>query len=293
MGGGHDDNREFYAAIHNIWQDPYIIDADGTKRSKPFSQRLPKPIVYYLNAEFPSDLEHVAGQMANDWDAAFIGAVIAAMKGDDSDGDGLSDVWELTIGDGQIFDPNNPDTDGNGVSDGDEDHDGDGLTELEEHNASFVDGDGDGLWDEYEARTEGLDPQNADTDGDGLSDAFEDLDGDGDNEHAEQGYDVNALVSIRVREMLHAHTLESVGCTTPSCASWMFLHDSERAKAGMPTDYLKEQGMFQIRRNTCSKGGISHYLEKVARPTDLKLLSQAWKRLSKRRVPPFRTVIEM
>ena len=276
-----DDHREFYAAIHNIWQDPYIIDETGKKTVKPFYQRTPKPIVYYLNAEFPADLEHIAGQMANDWDKAFIGAVVAAMKSNDTDGDGLSDIWELSVGGGELFDPNNPDTNGDGVADGDEDSDGDGLTERQEHDAAFVDSDGDGLSDEYEAKSEGgaLDPSNPDSDGDGIQDAFEDIDGDGENEHAEQGYDVNALVEIKVRDMLHRVSLESVGCETADCAKWMYLHDTQRAEAGQPTDMLREQGMFQIRRNTCSKGGISHYLEKRARPEDLDVLLTAMEKV--------------
>ena len=78
VGGGHDENREFHASHHNIWRDPYTINADGEKVSKPFSQRTPKPIVYYLNVGFPEDLKDVAGQMSTDWDAAFFGAVVAA-----------------------------------------------------------------------------------------------------------------------------------------------------------------------------------------------------------------------
>jgi len=41
----------------------------------------------------------------------------------DSDGDGLPDPWEILLG----LDPHNPDTDGNGILDGDEDSDHDGL----------------------------------------------------------------------------------------------------------------------------------------------------------------------
>ncbi|MGB0648392.1 MAG: zinc-dependent metalloprotease, partial [Bradymonadia bacterium] len=78
VGGGHDENREFHASHHNIWRDPFYVNADGEKVSKPFSQRTPKPIVYYLNVGFPEDLKDVAGQMSTDWDAAFFGAVVAA-----------------------------------------------------------------------------------------------------------------------------------------------------------------------------------------------------------------------
>ena len=69
---------------------------------------------------------------------------------DDPDGDGLTNEVETTIG----TDVNNPDTDGDGIDDGDEDADGDGLTNIEEVLL-------------------GTDPTNPDTDGDGYSDGEE------------------------------------------------------------------------------------------------------------------------
>ena len=41
----------------------------------------------------------------------------------DTDGDGMSDAFEIAHG----FEPNNPDQDGNGILDGDDDWDGDGI----------------------------------------------------------------------------------------------------------------------------------------------------------------------
>ncbi|MHA2092899.1 MAG: hypothetical protein ACW98K_18800 [Candidatus Kariarchaeaceae archaeon] len=88
-------------------------------------------------------------------------------------------------------DPNNPDTDGDGLSDGDEvnihgtdplnpDTDGDGLSDGDEfiiYKTSFLDkepdSDGDGLLDALEIVDYGTDPYNPDTDGDGLSDGDE------------------------------------------------------------------------------------------------------------------------
>jgi hypothetical protein len=55
----------------------------------------------------------------------------AAPPLDDSDGDGLPDECEITIFN---TDPAGPDTDGDTTPDPDEDHDGDGLTNLEEQN---------------------------------------------------------------------------------------------------------------------------------------------------------------
>lgn len=91
----------------------------------------------------------------------------------DSDGDGLNDLFELNK---TLTDPNNPDTDGNGISDADEDNDNDGLTNIEEQeagtNPQYKDTDHDGLNDIDELK-QGTDPLNADTDGDGYEDGFE------------------------------------------------------------------------------------------------------------------------
>ncbi len=85
------------------------------------------------------------------------------------------------------LDPLNPDTDGDGISDGDEvnlfgtnphynDSDGDGVTDKEELELGTdplnPDTDGDGLSDGEELEL-GTDPLNPDTDGDGISDGDE------------------------------------------------------------------------------------------------------------------------
>lgn len=125
----------------------------------------------------------------------------------DSDEDGVSDAVEMIIG----TDPENPDSDGDGLTDGEElythmtnpliaDTDDDGLTDGEEVNTYgtdpnnqdtdgdlFYDGgeiirgtdplnpdtDGDGLLDGDEEYVYGTDPLNPDTDGDGVSDGDE------------------------------------------------------------------------------------------------------------------------
>jgi hypothetical protein len=112
-------------------------------------------------------------------------------------------------------DPLNPDTDGDGLTDGEErvigsdptkpDTDGDGLTDKEERDLGtdpfLVDTDGDGLTDFEEVRIYRTDPTKADTDGDGLDDGEEitrgtnprrrDTDGDGllDGEEVRRGTD--------------------------------------------------------------------------------------------------------
>ena len=109
----------------------------------------------------------------------------AAQEGErDSDGDGLTDKFELEIG----TDPNNPDTDSDGLSDGEEvlrrntdplnpDSDGDQLSdgaEVLDHNTDPLkpDTDEDQLIDGEEIRL-GTDPRNPDTDSDGLLDGVE------------------------------------------------------------------------------------------------------------------------
>ena len=74
-------------------------------------------------------------------------------------------------------DPLKADTDENGINDGDEDLDKDGLTNIKEcelgTDPNTADTDGDGLSDGAEANTYGTDPLKYDTDGDNVSDGDE------------------------------------------------------------------------------------------------------------------------
>ncbi len=104
----------------------------------------------------------------------------------DTDGDGLDDHTEIFR---EGTDPLDPDSDGDGLDDGEEindygtdpfevDTDGDGLTDGEEVNDHgsdplVADSDGDGLTDGEEVNDHGSDPTLADTDGDGLDDDAE------------------------------------------------------------------------------------------------------------------------
>ncbi len=103
----------------------------------------------------------------------------------DKDNDGLGKCDEKSIG----TDPNNPDTDGDGLNDGEEyltyktdplkvDTDGDGLNDFAEvktykTNPLVVDTDGDGLTDGDEVMKYKTDPLVKDTDKDGLTDGDE------------------------------------------------------------------------------------------------------------------------
>jgi len=105
--------------------------------------------------------------------------------GNDDDGDGLTNDEEVVIG----TDPLDPDTDNDGLSDGEEvivigtdpldpDTDDDGLSDGDEVNTYGTDpldpdSDDDGLLDGAEVQTYGTDPLDADTDDDGLGDGTE------------------------------------------------------------------------------------------------------------------------
>lgn len=108
---------------------------------------------------FPDDLEIVYGTDINNGD---------------TDSDGLSDYQEVYI---FGLDPTTQDTDGNGVLDGDEDFDGDGMSNLSEAvlqtDPYLADTDGDGIDDGEEENTYYTNPLEADTDGDGADDGKE------------------------------------------------------------------------------------------------------------------------
>jgi MYXO-CTERM domain-containing protein len=141
-----------------------------------------------------------------DWDADTDGDGLINALDPDSDDDGLLDGTELGVTepdddtDMDVFvpdedpstttDPTDPDTDGGGVADGDEDTDLDGAIDDGEtdpldpsDDVPPADTDGDGLSDELEGEL-GTDPDDADSDDDGVLDGDEpnfssDTDGDG------------------------------------------------------------------------------------------------------------------
>ncbi len=92
----------------------------------------------------------------------------------DTDGDLLDDYYEVFV---TGTDPTLIDTDENGITDGDEDFDEDGLTNLQEYELGTEpyndDTDGDGLNDGEEINTYNTDPLKKDTDDDGLEDGDE------------------------------------------------------------------------------------------------------------------------
>ncbi|MCI8407780.1 MAG: VWA domain-containing protein [Lachnospiraceae bacterium] len=121
---------------------------------------------YNIDKEKDTDNDNVPDYIEN-----LLGTDITS---DDTDGDGLSDYIEIYI---TGTDPIYVDTDENGVNDGDEDADADGLTNLEEitygTNAALKDTDGDSLTDYDEINIYGTDPLSADTDKDGANDGIE------------------------------------------------------------------------------------------------------------------------
>ena len=92
----------------------------------------------------------------------------------DTDNDGLPDSFEVFAPLYDVFNPLIADTDSNGINDGDEDYDEDGLKnkeEIENKTSAFdKDTDGDELEDGEEVYKYKTDPSKIDTDNDGLDD---------------------------------------------------------------------------------------------------------------------------
>ncbi len=106
---------------------------------------------------------------------------------EDDDDDDVLDTAEVAYGSSTKL----SDTDGDGLADGVENANRDGVKDLSETSAIIKDSDGDGLSDGLEASSCYADPCEAtlgtaaDTDGDGLQDGLEDADGDGETSEGE------------------------------------------------------------------------------------------------------------
>lgn len=140
---------------------------------------------YTLTGTDEIDATNTDSKKDNFW-GALLGLTITFEGGSaDHDKDGLTNDQEKELG----TDPKNPDTDGDGLTDGEEinqyqtdpkkvDSDGDGLSDYDElkkysTNPNKADSDDDGLSDADEIQNYKTDPNKSDTDKDGLSDGDE------------------------------------------------------------------------------------------------------------------------
>ena len=138
---------------------------------------LPRELVVRAVAFDLQGVEGILGTMRLTVDRDLDGDTIPDRLDPDRDGDGLSNVEELFLGeDGWLSDPDAVDSDGDGIPDGEEVVPGeDGFVT----NPSAADTDRDGLSDGFEIRVTGTDPGRFDSDGDGVGDGDEDEDLDG------------------------------------------------------------------------------------------------------------------
>ena len=74
VGGNHDLGRQHYANYHQIWKKTRRDD----DRKIPVTERELRPIVYYINVNFPDDLKATAAKMGANWDDVFMQAAMAA-----------------------------------------------------------------------------------------------------------------------------------------------------------------------------------------------------------------------
>jgi hypothetical protein len=146
------------AALYRGWLNPPIADLAGNELANSFVWQ------FWITGGIDTDQDGIPDHLEA---AMGLDRLNPDTDGDgildgdeDSDGDGLVGKWEVLFG----YNPGLRDTDGNGVFDGDEDLDLDGLTNLQEQvrrtNPNNRDTDGDGWTDEAEV-TAGSNPLNA------------------------------------------------------------------------------------------------------------------------------------
>lgn len=87
LWGHTEESRLFFANRWDIWESSY----DDAGNPLPYGDRKVKPIVYYLNPDFPEDLHGAVEEIENQWDFAFRRAVAAAQGKIGADGTPLVD----------------------------------------------------------------------------------------------------------------------------------------------------------------------------------------------------------
>ena len=73
--GSTESGKRFFATLHNLWE----RHTDGEGNVLPHSARTPRPVVYYLNAEFPPRYRVAAAEVAAEYDRVLRGVVSGAM----------------------------------------------------------------------------------------------------------------------------------------------------------------------------------------------------------------------
>lgn len=96
FAGAPEVSRRYYANRWNIWQS--MFDENGKLLDA--KNRIPKPITYHLNLEYPEMMFDAAQVVAQDWDNAFRGAVKIAMGIDDAK---LDSILEAEYGHTNMF----------------------------------------------------------------------------------------------------------------------------------------------------------------------------------------------
>ena len=196
-------NPYLYAGIGSLWykfkETPAVLAFDDTgdeiTQVLPFGlglqfkvgEKTALEISGGYNLTMKDNMEYVvAGEDTKDgYYSLLLGLTYGGADDGDTDKDGLSNKIEKELGTNTKL----ADTDGDGISDGDEylkfktnplvaDTDGDGLSDYDElykYRTSPVeaDTDGDGLTDAQEVQKYLTDPTKADSDGDGLTDGEE------------------------------------------------------------------------------------------------------------------------
>lgn len=73
-GANQESQRMYYANRWNIWET--MVDENGEELD--MDKRTPKPIIYYLNPEYPRDMYEASQRVADQWNQTFLNTVATA-----------------------------------------------------------------------------------------------------------------------------------------------------------------------------------------------------------------------